>query len=237
MDHCRQSPGQPQSEPWNSLSPTWSPTADTEGTVVGLRNRGETPKFPSKCVFVNIFGESGFVPQEPVWILGWMGPHHGERELFRAAPHSPPVSSRPVSTESPCPPPSRGPQRCCVIPRVIIISLHFVLASMVDVTDVGLHISHWKLWFYIHNNLKHRAESDSIFFIDFIPTEHFYFSAELCIPCLLCAPKQSAQTQPAGNRLTCSSPPSVFHILNPISQLETQRACSDTVFSTVTLRC
>lgn len=29
VDHSRQSPGQPQSEPWDGLPPTWSPTTHT----------------------------------------------------------------------------------------------------------------------------------------------------------------------------------------------------------------
>lgn len=167
-----------------------------------------------------------------------MGPHHSERELFRATPRLPSVSNRPSSTEPPCCPHSRGPQRCGVIPDVI--RYYFVLASMIDVTAVGLHIGHWKL------------NQTQFFLIDFIQTEHFFigspgwffccidclflcflkikenvalhyshFPAELSIPCLYCAPKQSPQTQPAGNRRTCSSPASVFHRQNPISQLET----------------
>lgn len=117
--------------------------------------------------------EFWFVLQESFWISGWMGSHHGERELFRAAPHWPSISNRPSSTEPSCCPNSRTPQRFCVIPHVI--PYDFVFASMRDMTAVGLQISDWKLSFYIHSNLKNRAESDSNLFLFYWDRTFFLF--------------------------------------------------------------
>ncbi|MEQ2214636.1 hypothetical protein XENOCAPTIV_014791 [Xenoophorus captivus] len=57
VDHSRQGSGQPQSELWDGVPSTWSPTHGTQGTIMGL------------------------------WHWGWMGPYHSKRKLHGATTH------------------------------------------------------------------------------------------------------------------------------------------------------